>query len=215
MIPTRVLPSLAALVIFTMPAVGRTWKEAGSDRVIEGDYVRTEDGKAVIVLSNGSSVKVPLLRLSEEDQKFVVDQAAAKVAQEAAKAAAASNVFKWETDFDVAKQRARDEKKPMLLDFTGSDWCGWCMKLKKEVFDTPEFRQYAKDKLVLVEVDFPHTKRLPKALKEQNEKLAQEYGIHGYPTITLLDPQGAKVAETGYQEGGPEKYIEHLKSLLK
>ena len=215
MFPPRVLPSLAALVILTLPAGGRTWKEAGSERAIEGDYVRTEDGKAVIVLPNGSSVKVPLLRLSEDDQTFIADQASAKAAQAAAKTAAARNVFKWETDFDVAKQRAQDEKKPILLDFTGSDWCGWCMKLKKEVFDTPEFRQYAKDKLVLVEVDFPHTKRLPKALKEQNEKLAQEYGIRGYPTITLLDSQGAKVAATGYQEGGPEKYIEHLKSLLK
>jgi len=215
MIHPRVSLPFAALFMLSIPALGRTWKEAGSDRAMQGDYVRTEHGKAVIVLTSGTSVKVPLLRLSDEDQKFVMDEATAKAAQAAASSAAARNVFKWETDFDVAKQRARDEKKPILLDFTGSDWCGWCMKLKKEVFDTPQFREYAKGKLVLVEVDFPQAKRLSKALKEQNEKLAQVYGIHGYPTITLLDPQGVKVAETGYHEGGPAKYIEHLQSLLK
>ena len=202
------LLSFAAFAILTVPAGARTWKEAGSDRTIEGDYARTEEGKAVIIRANGTSVKVPLARLSEEDQKFITDQAAAK-------SAAASNVYKWETDMDVAKKRAKEEKKPMLLDFTGSDWCGWCMKLKKEVFDTPEFQQYAKEKLVLVEVDFPHAKQLPKEEKEQNEKLAKEYNVGGFPTIILLNSKGTKVAETGYQEGGPEKYIEHLKSLLK
>ena len=124
-------------------------------------------------------------------------------------------MFKWETDFEVAKKRAKAEKKPMLLDFTGSDWCGWCIQLKKEVFSTPEFAKYAKDNLVLVEVDFPQTKKLPKEEAEQNEKLQQEYKIEGYPTIILLNADGKKVASTGYQKGGPQKYIEHLKGLLK
>ena len=200
--------SFAALVVLAVPAGGRTWKEAGSDRSVEGDYNRTEEGKAVIIRPNGTSVKVPLTRLSDEDQKFIADQ-------EAAKTAAATNVYKWETDMDVAKTRAKDEKKPMLLDFTGSDWCGWCMKLKKEVFDTPEFQKYAKEKLVLVEVDFPHGKQLPKEEKEQNEKLAQEYKVGGFPTIILLSSKGTKVGQTGYLDGGPEKYIEHLKGILK
>jgi len=202
------LLSVAALAILAVSAGARTWKEAGSDRVIEGDYNRTEDGKAVIIRPNGTSVKVPLSRLSDEDQKVIADLAAAKTAT-------ATNVYKWETDIDVAKKRAKDEKKPMLLDFTGSDWCGWCMKLKKEVFDTPEFQQYAKGKLVLVEVDFPHSKKLPKEEKEQNEKLAKEYNVSGFPTIILLNSKGTKVAQTGYQDGGPEKYVEHLKGLLK
>jgi thioredoxin-related protein len=116
---------------------------------------------------------------------------------------------------EVAKKRASAEKKPMLLDFTGSDWCGWCIKLKKEVFDTPEFQQYAKEKLILVEVDFPRSKQLPKKEKEQNEQLSKEYQVRGFPTIILLSSKGTKVAQTGYQEGGPGKYIEHLKGLLK
>ena len=208
MIKSHMFLLVAAFATLALPAAGRTWKEEGTERTIEGDYVRTEEGKAVIVRPNSTSVKVPLARLSKEDQKFIADLAAAKTA-------AASNVYKWETDMDVAKKRAKDEKKPMLLDFTGSDWCGWCMKLKKEVFDTPEFQQYAKEKLVLVEVDFPHSKQLPKEEKEQNEKLAKEYNVGGYPTIILLSSKGTKVGETGYQAGGPEKYIEHLKGLLK
>jgi len=202
------LLSIVALAILANPAAGRTWTEAGSNRTIQGDYVRTEEGKAVIVRPNGTSVKVPLAHLSDEDQKFIADQAAAKAAE-------ANNVYKWETNIDVAKKRAKEEKKPMLLDFTGSDWCGWCMKLKKEVFDTPEFQQYAKANLVLVELDFPHSKQLPKKEAEQNERLSQEYGVNGFPTIILLNSEGTKVAATGYQAGGPEKYVEQLKSMLK
>ena len=194
-------------VLLAGAADARTWKEAGSDRTIVGEYLRTEGENVVITRATGATVKVPLSRLSDDDQKFAAEQTAAK--------AAPVGVFKWETDFEVAKKRAKAEKKPMLLDFTGSDWCGWCIRLKKEVFSTPEFEKYAKDNLVLVEVDFPQSKQLPKEEVEQNAKLQQEYKIEGYPTIILLNADGKKVASTGYQEGGPEKYIEHLKGLLK
>jgi protein disulfide-isomerase len=202
-------PSLQCLLLclLAVTADARTWKEAGSDRTIVGEFVRTEGENVVITRPIGGTAKVPLSRLSEEDQKFAAEQAAAK--------AAPVGVFKWETDFEVAKKRAKVEKKPMLLDFTGSDWCGWCIRLKKEVFTTPEFEKYAKDNLVLVEVDFPRAKKLPKDEAEQNAKLQQEYKIEGYPTIILLNSDGKKVAGTGYLAGGPEKYIEHLKSLLK
>jgi thioredoxin-related protein len=200
--------SVAMLVFLAIPAAARTWKEVGSDRTLEGEYVRTEGETIVIVRPNGTSLKFAIDRLSEEDKKFVNEQNAAKAAPPAA-------VFKWETDFELAKKRAKTEKKAMLLDFTGSDWCGWCIRLKKEVFITPEFEKYAKDKLVLVEVDFPRKTQLPKEEKEQNDKLSQEYKIGGYPTIILLNSRGREVARTGYQEGGPDKYIEHLKELLK
>jgi len=201
--------SLAVCAILSIPVDARTWKEAGSDRTIEGDYVKTEDDKVVITRPNGTAVKVPLARLSDEDKKFVADQAAAAAPPPVV------NEFKWETDFAVAKKRAKDEKKSMLLDFTGSDWCGWCIKLKKEVFDTPEFKEYAKDHLIMVELDFPKRKELPKEEKEQNDKLNEEYKITGFPTIVLLNARGREVARTGYQEGGPEEYIKHLKELLK
>src|SRR5260221_13878642 len=89
----------------------------------------------------------------------------------------------WMTDLSKAQAKAKAEKKLVMLDFTGSDWCGWCIKLHKEVFSKPEFEEYAKKNLVLVEVDFPRGKQQTEELKKANQKLQQKYGIEGYPTL--------------------------------
>ncbi|GAA5127890.1 thioredoxin family protein [Luteolibacter yonseiensis] len=203
----------AAPLIFPASLQAKTWKEAGSERSLEGEYSKTEGDQVVILRPNGTTVKIPLAKLTPEDRKFVAEASAAKPAAPEAAAAADTDVFKWETDYEVAKKRAKDEKKDILVDFTGSDWCGWCIKLKKEVFDKPEFQEYAKKHLVMLELDFPRKKQLPAKEKEQNEKLSQEFQIEGFPTILLLKASGREIARTGYQEGGPEKYIEHLKGL--
>lgn len=208
---------LLSTLFFILPVSleARSWKEAGSDRTVVGDFVKTEGDQVVIVRSSGSTLKIPLSKLSEDDQKFVADQAAAKAKADADAAAAKTNVFKWETDLEVAKQRAKDENKTILMDFTGSDWCGWCIKLKDEVFDKPEFQEYAKKHLVMLELDYPRGKKLPSKEKEQNAKLKDEYKIKGYPTIILVSASGKEKARTGYVEGGPAKYVDHLKELLK
>lgn len=122
----------------------------------------------------------------------------------------------WMHDFEAAKAKAVKEGKPIFINFTGTDWCGWCIKLEKEVFSQKAFQDYAKGNLVLVEVDFPRKKEQAAELKEQNKKLDKEYGVEGYPTLYLLDAQGKKLTEDiGYREGGPEAYVAHLKSLLK
>jgi thioredoxin-related protein len=139
----------------------------------------------------------------------------AKAAAAAAAEEEAAKAYKWETDFEEASERAKAEKKPMLVDFTGSDWCGWCIKLKKEVFDTQEFKDYAAKNLVLVELDFPRRKEQGDEEKAQNKKLMEKYGIQGFPTILILSDKGREVARTGYKAGGPDAYIEHLKELLK
>ncbi len=119
----------------------------------------------------------------------------------------------WDDDYDKALAQAKTEKKMVLLDFTGSDWCGWCIKLDKEVFSKPDFKTYAKANLVLVEVDFPQGKRQTRKLKEQNEKLQAEHGVKGYPTIIVLDAEGKKVGQLGYMEGGPKAFIAELDKL--
>ena len=119
----------------------------------------------------------------------------------------------WDDDYDKALAKAKAEKKMVLLDFTGSDWCGWCIKLDKEVFSKKEFKDYAKDNLVLVEVDFPQGKRQTKKLKEQNEKLKNEHSVQGFPTIIVLNPEGQKVGQLGYMPGGPEAFLAKLKEL--
>ena len=121
----------------------------------------------------------------------------------------------WVTDYKKAQEDARAGKKLMLLEFTGSDWCGWCMKLDKEVFSTPEFQSFASRNLVLVKLDFPRRKPQTEALRKQNEQLAQKYGIQGFPTIIVLNGQGEKVGEFGYMEGGPSPFLAKLETLPK
>lgn len=121
----------------------------------------------------------------------------------------------WTTDFEAAKKQATDEKKNLLIDFTGSDWCGWCIKLDKEVFSHDEFKTGVKDTLVLVEIDYPRDKsKQSKPEIAQNEALKTKYSIKGYPTILLTDEAGKPFAKTGYQPGGPEKYVAHLNELI-
>lgn len=115
----------------------------------------------------------------------------------------------WIDDFAVAKAKAQEKDKLMLVDFTGSDWCGWCIKLRKEVLDTPEFDAYAKDRFVLMEVDCPHKKKLDVMLAQQNQKLCQQYKISGFPTVLVLNPEGEVVG--GF---GGYKKMDALKAAL-
>ena len=121
----------------------------------------------------------------------------------------------WETDFEKAKAKAQAENKHILIDFSGSDWCGWCIKLDKEVFSKDAFKAYAKDNLVLVLADFPRDKSgQSDQVQAQNKKLSKEFGVRGFPTVYVLDSAGKPVAKTGYQAGGPEVYVEHIKKLI-
>ena len=120
----------------------------------------------------------------------------------------------WLTDFEAAKKVAVEKQLPILVDFSGSDWCHWCVKLDEEVFSKAEFKKYAKDNLVLFMADFPQRTKQPAKIKKQNEMLATGYGVRGFPTVLVLDATGKEIARTGYQAGGPEKYIEHIKGLL-
>jgi len=119
----------------------------------------------------------------------------------------------WMTDLPKAQAKAKSEKKLIMMDFTGSDWCGWCIKLNNEVFSTPEFSEYAKKNLVLVEVDFPRKKEQTAAVKQANASLQEKYKVEGYPTIIVLNSEGQKVGELGYQPGGPKAFIKELDKL--
>jgi thioredoxin-related protein len=121
----------------------------------------------------------------------------------------------WLTDFAAAKTKAKAEKKLLLVDFTGTDWCPFCIVLRKTVFDKEPFKTEAPKQFVLVELDFPHEKKLPAEVKAQNDKLARQYRITGFPTVLLMDAEGQVLAQTGYRPGGPEKYVDNLARLLK
>ncbi len=121
--------------------------------------------------------------------------------------------LKWSTDLPKALAKAKAENKLVLMDFTGSDWCPWCIKLNKEVFSQPAFVEYAEKNIVPVEIDFPRKKEQSAELKKANAKLQEKYGIQGYPTVIVLNGAGKKVGELGYQPGGPKPFIAALDKL--
>jgi thioredoxin-related protein len=115
----------------------------------------------------------------------------------------------WGTDYNAALASALKENRNVLLDFTGSDWCGWCVKLKRDTFDQPAFKEYADKNLVLVEIDFPQGKSQKPEVKRQNEALQQQYQVQGFPTLVLLDPQGKIIKQqSGYIPGGPKGFMD-------
>lgn len=92
----------------------------------------------------------------------------------------------WYTDFQEADKLSKKENKPIFGFFTGSDWCGWCKRLQANVFSKPAFKKWAKENVILLELDFPRRKTLPEHLKQQNYGLAQAFKVRGYPTIWLF-----------------------------
>ncbi len=117
----------------------------------------------------------------------------------------------WLTSVPDAKAKAEKEKKLVLLDFTGSDWCGWCKKLDAETFTKPAFADYASKNLVLVEVDFPKSKVLSEDQKAANKALKEKYDVSGFPTLVVMKADGTVVwKQVGYMKGGPEAMIAKL-----
>ncbi|HLF51614.1 thioredoxin family protein [Flavobacterium sp.] len=128
----------------------------------------------------------------------------------------------WQTDVTKALEISKKTKKPLLLFFTGSDWCGWCIRLQKEVLKTPEFAAWAKDNVVLVELDFPRRTPLTPELQKQNNELVQLFEVRGYPTVWLVNAATKdgktnfeKLGSTGYVAGGPTAWLNVANSILK
>jgi protein disulfide-isomerase len=127
---------------------------------------------------------------------------------------ASTDGLNWENNLEKAIDQAKKENKAVLVNFTGSDWCIWCKRLSSEVFQQKAFKDYADESLVLVMLDFPRNIEQSAETQTYNRNLAQKYGIQGFPTILIFDSQGKMVDQTGYLPGGPEKYVENIKSYL-
>jgi len=125
---------------------------------------------------------------------------------------------KWTMDLDAAKKVAAEKKLPLLLNFTGSDWCSWCKLMDEKVFSQEKWAAYAKDSLLLVWIDFPNDKSLvPEKFVTRNTSLKDDFGVKGFPSFFLLDDNGkTKLGQLGAdQEITPEKFIATIKTLLK
>jgi len=122
----------------------------------------------------------------------------------------------WQTDYKKAQEEAKTNHKLLLLNFTGSDWCGWCIKLDRDVFSKPEFKDYATKNLVLLTIDFPRGKPQPADVRMQNQELASHYQVQGFPTIVVLNGEGRKVWEyPGYFPDGAAAFIAELEKARK
>ena len=128
----------------------------------------------------------------------------------------------WHTDVNKAIELSVKTEKPLFMFFTGSDWCGWCKRLVKEVFIKPEFKQWANNSVILVELDFPRRIKLPAATQKQNRELGQMFGVRGYPSIWFVTPEITdekvnfkKLGSQGYVAGGPNAWISGANKILK
>lgn len=133
----------------------------------------------------------------------------------------AQEELNWHTNLNEAIEVSKQEQKPLFLFFTGSDWCGWCIRLQKEVFKTPEFISWAKEKVVLVELDFPRRTTQDEAVKKQNQELQQAFQVRGYPTVwfTKAGVKDGKtnfeqLGSTGYVAGGPSKWLAGANQII-
>lgn len=132
-----------------------------------------------------------------------------------------SSSLNWHTDLVEAVDRSIAQDKPLLLFFTGSDWCGWCKRLQAEAFLKPEFEKWANETVVLMELDFPRRTPQPDGLKQQNMNILRMFGVRGYPTIWFVNPSKegneinfAKIGTTGYVSGGAEAWIAEANRIL-
>lgn len=136
--------------------------------------------------------------------------------------ATAQEALTWHTDMKEAVKVSKKTKKPLFLFFTGSDWCGWCIRLQKEVFKTPEFAAWAEKNVVLVDLDFPRRTAQADELKMQNAQLAQFFQVRGYPTVWITDAEQSKDGKisftprgnAGYLAGGPSAWLDNANTIL-
>jgi len=128
----------------------------------------------------------------------------------------------WNNNLKNSIEISNKTKKPLLLFFTGSDWCGWCIRLQTEVFKTPEFKKWANENVVLVELDFPRRTALAPEITQQNNQLQQFFAVQGYPTVWFVNASSIdgkvnidKLGSTGYLAGGPKVWLETANGILK
>jgi thioredoxin-related protein len=123
----------------------------------------------------------------------------------------------WLVDYKKAQEQAKSDKKLLLLNFTGSDWCPGCIMLAREVFATEQFKDYASKNFVLVEVDFPRSRLQRPEVAEQNQTLAEHFGIQVFPTVVILNSDGKKIGGLiGYDpDAGVKGYIAELEKFKK
>ncbi len=145
-----------------------------------------------------------------------VYQPTAKEGESGVKAPGSWGSARWHTSWESAAAESNSSGKPVMLFFTGSDWCGWCIRLKREVFDTSEFQSWAATQVVLLELDFPRNKPQSSQVKAANQQLAKKFGVKGYPSIFFANAKGTQIGSRfGYAEGGPSVWTKQAEKCMR
>lgn len=204
----------ASLLILPAHAESRTWTNT-EGVAIDAEYVKSDSESVTLRLRSGKQTTFSQSKLSAADQTVIKElkakeaAAPAAAATEAKPAVDANRKAKWLTKMDKAQEQAKETGLPILVVFTGTSWCPYCIKLEKEVFSESAFDTFANQNLVLLKLDFGPGGA---ASSKKDEALQKEYGVKGFPTYFLTDATGAKLAQGGYSAGiNPEKFGEWVK----
>ena len=152
------------------------------------------------------------LALVAESKEILSDRAEASNKTEISKE---SHSIQWYDNVEKALLKSKETGHPVFIHFTGSDWCGWCIRLKDEVYDHTPFIDYTNNNWIMVKLDYPSEKVYQsEETKAYNMEKLKQYGIKGFPTVVLLNSTGKEIGRTGYREGGPDVYIKHLEEFI-
>lgn len=192
----------------------RTWTSTDG-KSIEAELVRASDTTVTVKLENGKNVPIKLNQLSEDDQKFVKDwQADVKEKEMAAKKAAKLSritSFRWEKSYKKVIAEAQELDLPVAILFTGTSWCGYCVKLEDEVFSKGAFKKLAAGKFLGLKYEAP-TNAGPKS--KEGKELAKKFGVSGYPKVVYVDKEGKVLGTNGYHKGiTPESFVKGVEKL--
>lgn len=165
-------------------------------------------GYPTVVLLDSAGKQFGLLRYAPGGVRHWIERADDQLAQHQPQAP--GERLEWQTDYAAALRTAKEQQKRVLVNFTGSDWCVYCRRLQAEIFSRPEFTAWAKEHVVLVELDFPRNKKLPAELTEQNEKLQEQFSVEGFPTVVFVDADGKELTRTGYERGGAAPWLANV-----
>lgn len=199
---------MSVVLVAPLHAEYRTWTNTEGVK-IEAELVKSENGKVTMRMRDGKLSTFPVSKLSSEDQDFIKNAGAATPNNASAKPTVDANrKAKWLTKMDKAKEEAKETGLPILVLFTGTTWCPYCIKLEKEVFAEKEFKDFANENLVLMMLDFPAGGKGGR----KEEELQKEFGVTGFPRYFLVNAAGEKLASGGYHNGiTPKSFAEWVK----
>lgn len=195
--------------------VGESFEMDYEGRMVQVKLVEVT-AKNVIVESDGHRIKIPRIQFAE-----AVEGDPAAAALDAGQGGGGIDSLptyqpgKWLVNYSQAQKYAKEFNRPILLLFTGSDWCPPCMKLEKEVFSNPAFIEYAKENFILIKADFPRSHKLSASQQQANDALAREFAISGYPSVYLLTPSGQSKQEKmgSYRSDNLNIYLSAMKKF--